>query len=339
MSTLHIGLIGFGRIGKIHFTNIQQRIKGVEIVMVADPVADLSGLSVPTGTPEEIIAHPTIEAVIICSPTDTHAHYIEECALAGKHVFCEKPMDLALDRILQTLRLVQEKGIKLMLGFNRRFDANFLKVKHIIDSGEIGETQILKVTSRDPGPPPLQYLRESGGMFMDMTIHDFDMVRYLMNKEVKEVYATAAVFGGPDIRAAGDIDTAVITIKFEDDSVAVIDNSRKAAYGYDQRVEAFGSLGMVQVGNNVPDTHTLATAQGIQSALPLHFFLERYMESYFTEMSQFVDALLHDSAIPVSGHDALKATVMALAAQKSVEENRPVLLSEIEAEYAAELVI
>lgn len=339
MSAIKLGLLGFGRIGKIHFTNIQQRIKGVEIVMVADPVADLSALPVAVGTAEEIIAHPDIEAVIICSPTDSHAHYIEQCAIAGKHVFCEKPMDLSLDRIVQTLRLVQERGIKLMLGFNRRFDANFLKVKKIIDSGEIGTTQVLKVTSRDPGPPPVSYLKESGGMFMDMTIHDFDMVRYLMNKEVKEIYASAAVFVSEDIRAVGDIDTAVITIKFEDDSMAVIDNSRKAAYGYDQRVEAFGSLGMVQVGNNVPDTHTLATERGIQSALPLHFFLERYMESYFTEMSQFVEALLHDAPIPVTGQDALKATIMALAAQKSVEENRPVTLAEIEAEYAAELAL
>ncbi|MFN4085729.1 MAG: inositol 2-dehydrogenase [Spirosomataceae bacterium] len=337
MNTIKLGLLGFGRIGKIHFANIQQRIKGVEIVMVADPIADLTQLPVAVGTAEEIIAHPEIDAVIICSPTDSHAHYIEQCALVGKHVFCEKPMDLSLERIVHTLRLVQERGIKLMLGFNRRFDANFLKVKHIIDSGEIGNTQVLKVTSRDPGPPPVSYLKESGGMFMDMTIHDFDMVRYLMNKEVKEVYASAAVFVSDEIKAVGDIDTAVITIKFEDDSMAVIDNSRKAVYGYDQRVEAFGSKGMVQVGNNVPDTHTLATERGIQSALPLHFFLERYMESYFTEMSQFVDALLRDTPIPVSGHDALKATIMALAAQKSVEENRPVLVSEIEAEFSAEI--
>lgn len=331
-NVVKIGLIGFGRIGKIHFNNIQQRIPEAEIVMVSDPLADFTGINVKVATAEEIINHPEVEAVILCSPTDTHADYVEMCALAGKHIFCEKPLDLSLERIIKTLDLVKTTGVKLMLGFNRRFDANFLKIKNLVSNGNIGEPQLLKVTSRDPGPPPLKYLKESGGMFLDMTIHDFDMARYIMGKEVKQVYASAAVFLGDDIKDANDVDTAVITLKFEDDSMAVIDNSRKAVYGYDQRLEVFGSNGMVNVDNNKPDNHFFYNENGVHSALPLHFFLERYTESYLSEMREFINALKTNSSIPVGGEDALAATLIALAAKKSVQENRPVTIEEIKQE-------
>ncbi len=329
MKTFKLGLIGFGRIGKIHFYNIQQRITEAEILMVADPGTDLSGIGVATGTPDDILNHPEIDAVIVCSPTDTHADFVEKCAAHGKHIFCEKPLDLSLERIIRTLKLVEKSGVKLMLGFNRRFDANFLKIKHLVTNGDVGNPHLIKITSRDPGPPPLSYLKESGGMFLDMTIHDFDMARYIMGKEVKQVYASAAVFWGDDIAAAGDIDTAVITLRFEDGSMAVIDNSRKAVYGYDQRLEVFGSKGMVNVDNNKPDNHFFYNENGVHSALPLHFFLERYTESYLYEMREFIKALALDQEVAVGGSDALQATLIALAAKKSIAENRPVEIDEV----------
>jgi myo-inositol 2-dehydrogenase/D-chiro-inositol 1-dehydrogenase len=333
MNTLKLGLLGFGRIGKIHYYNIQQRIPNAEIVMVSDPVAELSEVTVPVGSPEDILNHPDIDAVIVCSPTDTHADFVEKCAQAGKHIFCEKPLDLSLERIIKTLQLVKESDVKLMLGFNRRFDANFLKIKNLVTSGSVGNPQVIKITSRDPGPPPLRYLKESGGMFLDMSIHDFDMARYIMGKEVTQVYASAAVFLGDDIKAAGDIDTAIITLKFEDDSMAVIDNSRKAVYGYDQRLEVFGSKGMVNVDNNKPDNHYFYNENGVNSALPLHFFLERYTESYLSEMREFISALQNQSSLSVGGEDALCATLIAIAAKKSVEESRPVTIEEIKKQY------
>lgn len=326
---MKLGLIGFGRIGKIHYYNLLQRIQGAEIVLVSDPQADLSELNVNTGTPQDILDHPEIQAVIICSPTDTHANFVEECARKGKHIFCEKPLDLSLERIQSVLKTVEEAGVKLMMGFNRRFDANFLKIRSLVQQGQVGDPQIVKITSRDPGPPPLQYLKESGGMFLDMSIHDFDMARYIMGKEVTEVFASAAVFLGEDIAAAGDIDTAIINLKFEDGSMAVIDNSRKAVYGYDQRLEVFGSKGMVNVDNNTADSHRLYHEKGVDSALPLHFFLERYTESYLYEMREFIAALDGKAAIPVGGIDALYATKIALAAKRSVLEKRVVAIAEI----------
>jgi myo-inositol 2-dehydrogenase/D-chiro-inositol 1-dehydrogenase len=326
---MKLGLIGFGRIGKIHYYNLLQRIQGAEIVMVSDPQLDLSGLEVSVGSPQDILDHPDIQAVIICSPTDTHADFVEQCARKGKHIFCEKPLDLSLSRIQAVLNAVEEEGVKLMMGFNRRFDANFLKIRALVQQGSVGDPQIVKITSRDPGPPPLQYLKESGGMFLDMSIHDFDMARYIMGKEVTEVFASAAVFLGEDIEAAGDIDTAVITLKFEDGAMAVIDNSRKAVYGYDQRLEVFGSKGMANVDNNVPDNHKFYGEAGVESALPLHFFLERYNESYLYEMREFIAALEGTGSIPVGGHDALQATKIALAARRSVLEKRVVALAEI----------
>lgn len=297
--------------------------------MVSDVNSDYVGYDVPSGSAGELIAHPGIDAVVICSPTDTHADYVEQCARARKHVFCEKPLDLSLERIKETLRVVDECGVKLMLGFNRRFDANFSKIKSLVDEGHIGNPHIIKITSRDPFPPSLEYLNSSGGMFMDMAIHDFDMARYIMGKEVKQVYAAAAVFLGEDFEAANDIDTAVVTLTFEDGSLAVIDNSRKAVYGYDQRLEVFGDNGMANVDNNKPDSHTYYHADGAISSLPLHFFLERYMASYLREMVSFIQAIRENGPLPVDGADGLATTRIALAAQKSYQENRPVLIAEI----------
>jgi myo-inositol 2-dehydrogenase/D-chiro-inositol 1-dehydrogenase len=215
------------------------------------------------------------------------------------------------------------------VGFNRRFDSNFLKVRETIAGGLVGQPHILRITSRDPGPPPENYIRASGGIFLDMTIHDFDMARYLMGSEVTEVYTRAAVLVDPVFAKAGDWDTAVITLTFENGAFAMIDNSRKAVYGYDQRVEMFGSEGMVTIANNTADSHIRCDRAGIHTALPLNFFLERYAESYRREMQAFVDAVVNQTPVPVSGDDGFKAAVIALAAAKSARENRPVKLTEI----------
>ncbi len=329
MKSIKTGIIGVGRIGKIHLENIQQRFPDVEIRLVADPSAEAAeyvksrNLSF-TNDYRDLINDPNIDAVIICSPTDMHAEMVELAAQSGKQVFCEKPLDLSLERVLKTLDIVERSGVKLMLGFNRRFDPNFLKIKDLVDSGKVGDPQILKITSRDPGPPPISYIKVSGGLFMDMAIHDFDMARYIMNKEVVEVYSRGAVLVDKAIGDAGDIDTALTTLIFADGTMANIDNSRKAAYGYDQRLEVFGSLGMAKVDNNFPDNHQFYGSDGIQGSLPLNFFLERYTTSYFNEMRAFFDAILFNKELPVSGKDGLNAMKIALAAKKSIAENRPV---------------
>jgi myo-inositol 2-dehydrogenase / D-chiro-inositol 1-dehydrogenase len=329
MKKVKIGIIGLGRIGKIHFDNLKNHIPGADIVMVADTFADLQPFGMASNAADELINHTDIDAVVICSPTDTHSEFIEKCANAGKHIFCEKPHDLSLGRVLETLEVVKDRGVKLMLGFNRRFDPNFQKIKELVVAGKIGDPQLIKITSRDPSPPSLNYLKSSGGMFLDMSIHDFDMARFIMGKEVKEVFASTAVFTGEAVKEAHDIDTAVTILKFEDDSMAVIDNSRKAVYGYDQRLEVFGSMGMAKVDNNKPDTHVLYNADGTHGPLPLNFFMDRYVASYLAEMKVFIDSLLNDIEIPVNGLDGLEAMKIALAANISYKQNRPVLTKEV----------
>jgi myo-inositol 2-dehydrogenase/D-chiro-inositol 1-dehydrogenase len=334
MKNLSIGIAGVGRIGKIHLENIVQRFPHVHIDLVVDPGEEAEGYVHGKNLNyskdyNDIVTSNKIEAVILCTPTDTHADYVAMAARAGKHIFCEKPLDLSLERVKEVLEIVQKSDVKLMLGFNRRFDPNFLKVKSLVNSGRIGEPQLLKITSRDPGPPPVSYIKVSGGLFMDMAIHDFDMARYILDKEIVEVYARGAVLVDKAIGDAGDIDTALTTLIFEDGAMANIDNSRKAVYGYDQRLEVFGSCGMVKVDNNFPDNHQLLVPDGIYGSLPLHFFIERYTTSYLNEMDAFMRSVLNNEDTAVSGIDGLKAMRIALAAKKSVKENRPVLLSEI----------
>jgi myo-inositol 2-dehydrogenase/D-chiro-inositol 1-dehydrogenase len=251
--------------------------------------------------------------------------------MAGKHIFCEKPLDYDLRRIDQALAAVETARVKLQVGFNRRFDPSFRRVRELVRQGRIGEPHVLRITSRDPAPPPVQYLKGSGGIFLDMTIHDFDMARYLIGSEVQELYVAGGVRVDPRFAELGDLDTAVITLKFEDGVIGTIDNSRQAVYGYDQRVEVFGSLGMVATDNETPDRHTLSDQNGIHGPLPLHFFLERYQASYLEEMRSFVECVRTDKAPEVSGADGRVPVVMGLAAQRSYRENRPVRLSEIEA--------
>jgi myo-inositol 2-dehydrogenase/D-chiro-inositol 1-dehydrogenase len=337
MNKLRIGVIGAGRIGKIHAESIASRVPGAELAAVADidlPAARELGERFQAPIVVEdyglILKEADIDAVAICSATDTHTQIIQDAAAAGKHIFCEKPIDHSLDKIDSALAAVEESGVKLQIGFNRRFDPNFRKVREMVAGGEIGRPHILRITSRDPGPPPIEYIKVSGGIFLDMTIHDFDMARYLIGSEVEELYVAGGVMVDPAIGRAGDIDTAIITLKFADGTIGAIDNSRKAVYGYDQRVEVFGSKGMASIANNAPDTHVLSNAEGIHSSLPLHFFLERYMDSYVAEMEEFVACILEDTAPPVTGVDGRVPVVMGLAAWKSYSEGRPVRLAEID---------
>ena len=336
METVRIGVIGAGRIGKIHAESIAGRVEGAELAGVAD--IDLQAARetaarhhLPTAVAEYqvLLDDPDIDAVAICSATDTHARIIQEAAEAGKHIFCEKPIDHSLSKIDQALASVQAAGVLFQVGFNRRFDPNFRKVRQMVAEGKIGEPHILRITSRDPAPPPLSYVQVSGGIFLDMTIHDFDMARYIMGSEVTEIFAAGGVLVDPAIGEVGDLDTAVITLWFENGALGTIDNSRQAVYGYDQRLEIFGSKGMVAAGNNKPDTHVYADDKGVHSALPLYFFLERYTESYVNEMREFVASIRSGAPSAVAGIDGRIPVVMGLAAKKSSLENRPVRLSEI----------
>ena len=333
---LKIGVIGAGRIGKVHVATLVQSVPEAEVVVVADVNIDSAKeLATQFGIPfvsdkhSDLINHKDVQAVVICSPTDTHAAYIVEAARAGKHIFCEKPVDLSLDVIQNAIDEVEKAGVKLMVGFNRRFDPNFKKVRDMVVAGKIGAPSILKITSRDPVPPPAQYVAVSGGMFLDMTIHDFDMARYIVGSEVTEVYVKAAVLVDPAIGEAGDVDTAVITLTFANGALGVIDNSRKAVYGYDQRLEIFGTEGMVSADNNFPDNHRYFTNDGIHGALPLNFFMDRYLEAYSNELKVFCDAVVNNKPVPVGGYDGLMSVAIGLAAKKSVAEGRPVKISEI----------
>ncbi|GAH58645.1 unnamed protein product, partial [marine sediment metagenome] len=268
------------------------KMPDARLKIVADPFIDDNwarsrGLSTALD-PESVFSDDEIEAALIFSPSPLHAEQIIAAARAGKHIFCEKPIALNPDRIRQALKVVAEEGVKLQVGFNRRFDPDFRRIKQAVASGEIGRLYLIKITARDPAPPPMEYVKGSGGMFLDMTIHDFDMVRYLSGSEVEEVYAAGAVLVDPAIGEAGDIDTAVTTMKLSNGALAVIDNSRQAVYGYDQRIEVFGSKGSIAAGNRTPTRTVLTTTDGVVADKPLVFFLERYQESFRAEIAEFI---------------------------------------------------
>jgi myo-inositol 2-dehydrogenase/D-chiro-inositol 1-dehydrogenase len=332
---IRIGLIGLGRMGKIHLRHIRQYLPNATVVAVSDAFyneADFKneyGNIYFTKNAEEVIMHAGVDAIIICTPTSSHAVLVEKAIENGKAIFCEKPLDLSLEITQVLLAKAKDKQVPLMIGFNRRFDPDFMETKKSIGAGKIGNPQIIKITNRDPGLPSIDFVKTSGGMYMDFTIHDFDMVRYLMNKEVVEVYAKGMVFFDEKIGEAGDIDTSLTTLSFADGTYALIDNSRKAIYGYDQRLEIFGDGGMILVENNLHDTNILYNENGIHQALPLHSFTQRYAKSYLKEMELFIDALINKKPMPVRSHDIIMATAIAYAANKSMQEGRPVQLSEI----------
>lgn len=332
-----LGIIGAGRIGKLHTENVINNFRDVEVKAIADIYADKIedwahdlGIKNVYKDYKKILEDKEINTILICSSTNTHSQITIEAAGAGKDIFCEKPIDYDLDRIALALEAVKKAGVKYQVGFNRRFDHNFKKVHDLVADGSIGDPQIIKVTSRDPQPPSPEYAKVSGGMFLDMTIHDFDMVRYLSLSEVVEVYANAAVLVDPAIGEAGDVDTALITLKFKNGAIGVIDNCRKAAYGYDQRVEVLGTKGGVNVSNDTPTSAVLSTADGVFSDKPKYFFLERYKDSFIDELKCFFDAIKENKETPVIGIDGLKPVIVGLAAKKSYQEGRPVKISEIE---------
>lgn len=333
-----VGVIGAGRIGKIHVENLLRKVPDVKLKIVADIKIDEKlkqwaseiGVLKLTTEPNEIFKDSEIDAVVICSSTDTHAKFIQEAAKIKKHIFCEKPLDTDIKRIKETLTVVKKAGVKLMIGFNRRFDHNFMRIREAVNSGQIGTPQIIKVTSRDPAPPPIEYVKVSGGIFLDMTIHDWDMARYQAGSEVEEVYATGAVLINPEIGKVGDIDTAVAVLKFKNGAIGIIDNSRQAIYGYDQRVEVFGSKGCAMADNDTPNTVRIYTSDHTATDKIPYFFLERYMGSYATELLTFFDCLRNNKEPAPGGEDGLQDVLVAIAAQKSLKEHRVVKISEVD---------
>ena len=336
---LRIGILGGGRIGKLHGTNIQNFVPNAEVVILADPFlndameewAKSVGITKCTKDPEEVFASDEVDAVFICSSTDTHADFMIKAAAAGKHIFCEKPIHTEIARIKEALDAVEKAGVKLQVGFVRRFDRSHKAVRDVVASGKLGKPYVIKVCSRDPAGPPMSYIAVSGGIFTDMTIHDFDMVRYLSGSDVTEVFAAGTVLTDPAYADYDDVDTAIITLKFENGAIGVIDNCRQAPYGYDQRVEVLCEKGAVQDNNHLINEAYISTADSVESAKPTYFFLERYNDAFVEETKAFVDAVLNDAEIPVGGKDGLEPVRIAIAAKKSLMEGRPVKLSEIEA--------
>jgi len=266
---------------------------------------------------------------MILSPTDTHAELIVKAARAGKHIFCEKPVDFDLQRILETLKEVKQSGVKFQIGFNRRFDHNFKRMFDIVQSGKIGDPHIVKISSRDPAPPSYEYVKSSGGIFMDQMIHDFDMIRYLSGKEVVSVFSRGSVQIDPKIGELGDVDTAVVSLEFDDGTIGIIDNSRQAVYGYDQRAEVFGSKGCCLADNDTDTRVSTITVDGTISDIPPFFFLQRYFQAYVDEMKSFVKALLDDTEPVCTIWDAVRPVIIAKAAKESLEKGTAVSLSDI----------
>ncbi len=335
---IKIGIIGAGRIGRVHGEGVTYGVKNAVVTAIADPYMNdeikqwAEGLGIESCYTDyhQILEDSEIDAVMICSSTDTHADISIEAIRAGKHVFCEKPISQDLNKIKEVMEALKETNLKFQVGFNRRFDHNFRAVKNAVEAGKVGDVHLIRVTARDPQAPPIEYVKVSGGMFLDMTIHDFDMVCFLSGCKVKEVYAAGAALVNPDIAKEGDIDTAVITMKMENGAIAVIDNSRQAAYGYDQRAEVFGSKGQVAVANDTSSTAVLSTADGVEGEKPLYFFLERYMESFKREVSEFTQAIENDTDVPVGIDAGLQPIIIAIAAKRSLDENRPVCISEVQ---------
>ena len=333
---IHVGIIGVGRIGRLHAENVAL-MPGVKIVSIADILMNdeikkwAHGIGVDNiyTDADKVIHDESIDAVLICSSTSTHADYIIRCAKAGKHIFCEKPIDFNLDKIYTALREVEKAGVKLQVGFVRRFDHNHKKVRDVVASGRLGRPHIVKVTSRDPAPQAAEYVKVSGGIFMDMTIHDFDMARYLSGSEVTEVAAYGNVLIDENLNNYDDVDTAIVMLKFENGSIGVIDNSRRAGYGYDQRTEVHCDKGCVQVFNDVADSAMISTAEGVQIEKPLWFFIERYNNAFISEIRAFIDAIKNNKDTLVNGIDGLMPVKIAIAAKKSLKERRSVNLSEI----------
>ena len=338
METIKIGIIGAGRIGRVHAENIAKFVPEMEIKTIADPymsaetAAFLQRLRIPNivSDADAILGDPEIRAVVVCSPTDLHAEYAIRSAQAGKDVFVEKPVDYRIERVKEVIDTAKKAGVKLQVGFNRRFDHNHRAVYEAVRAGKIGNVNLVKISSRDPEPPSIDYVKVSGGIFYDMMVHDFDMARFLAGSEVTEVFAYVAVLVDPAIGQAGDVDTAVVALKFENGAMGVIDNSRRAVYGYDQRVEVFGDRGAVMDVNDTPNNATLYGADGTVSGACYKIMWDRYTGAFAAEQKAFAAAVINGTETPVTGEDGLYPILIAAAAAKSLKEGRPVKISEIQ---------
>jgi len=327
MEKVNVGVIGVGRIGRLHARNLKYQVSGTRVLAVADifeksarEVASQLEIPIVEKDYRILLENDDIDAVVICSSTDTHAQIISEAAQAGKHIFCEKPIALDLNKIDQAITAVKKSGVKLQVGFNRRFDPSFKKAKELVKNRTIGTPHLVRITSRDPEPPPISYVKVSGGIFLDMMIHDFDMARYLLDQEVVELMAVGSCLVDPAIGEEGDIDTAIVTLKYENGAWGTIDNSRKAVYGYDQRIEVFGSEGCVMVGNPKPTEVTINSAKGTKSDKPLYFFIERYQEAYLAEMEEFIKCIKENKEPSVGGFDGKISVQMGYAAKESLSK-------------------
>ncbi len=326
---MRFGLLGAGRIGQIHGRSVAAH-KSASLAAITDvdakavvALAQETGASVAKSA-ADIIADKSIDAVLICTPTDTHADLIEQAAKAGKAVFCEKPVDLSADRVRACLKVVADTKAPLMIGFNRRFDPSFASLQQRLKAGEVGSPEIVTILSRDPAPPPVSYIARSGGLFRDMMIHDLDMARFLLGEEPVEVSALASCLVDPEIGKAGDIDTAVVTLRTASGKLAQISNSRRATYGYDQRIEVHGSTGLLRAHNLHATTVERANAQGFNSDPVLHFFLERYLPAYRAEIDAFISGVTAGKPLNPSGEDGLKALLLADAAEASLKSGKTV---------------
>ena len=333
---VNLAVIGTGRMGSFHTRNIVRSIPEANLVAICDikldvaqAVADELEIERVVQDYHELLDDKNIEAVLIATTTNTHAFIMKDAAKAGKHIFCEKPLDLSIKEIDEALEVIDKSGVKLQVGFNRRFDKNFNKVRDTVNSGEIGRPCIIKISSYDPEVPDLEFMRDSGGMFLDMSIHDFDMARYQAG-DVEEVYAIGGVLIEPELKKFGDSDTNIITLKFANGTIGVIDNSRQAVYGYDQRLEVFCSNGTAMAGNEVESTIKVGKPNGFHSDKLPHFFMQRYLSGYIEEIRTFLECVRDDKPTPVSGKDGRAAVVLGYAAGISFRENRPVKISEVD---------
>ena len=334
MSVVRIGIVGVGRIGAMHAELVAHQVPGAALAGVADARAETAGsvaarLGVPAFAVDALISSPDVDAIAICSSTDTHVDVMVAAAAAGKAIFCEKPVSLDLGEVDRGLAAVDAARVPLMIGFNRRFDPAHRAVHDAVASGAVGDPHLVRISSRDPAPPPLDYIKVSGGIFLDMTIHDFDMARFVTGSEVLEVYAQGAVRIEPTLAAVPDLDTTVVTLRHANECITVIDNSRQAVYGYDQRVEVFGSKGMAASENPLAFPGVVRTADGTHLPPLPYFFIERYTPSYLREWAVFVEAVGAGEPPPVTGFDGRAPLVIGLAAWRSVREHRPVAISEM----------
>lgn len=332
---IKIGIVGLGRIGKVHLFNIQQLISGASVIAACTrsekslEYAKKHSVKGLFTSFDDMLSEGGIDAVIIASPTALHFEHLKLAIAAGKHIFCEKPIDLSIENVKEIKSLLDANPVKFMVGFNRRYDPNVLKIKKELNEGRLGALQSVKIISRDPGPPPMEFIKTSGGLFLDMAIHDFDLARYLMNSEITEVYSTASIFGDLPLETVDDVDTAVTILKFKNKGFATIENSRNSTYGYDQRIEVFGEKGLLSAQNKSDDSVYFANNSGFHKPKPVGFFIERYKESYINILDSFVQCLEQNKDLELTFQDGLQSLAISLAAKKSSKQNRTVLLSEI----------